>query len=228
MRIARSFYLSVYEVTQAQYEAVMGKNPSYFSATGGGKDNVAGQSTAQHPVENVSWLDAVLFCNKLSEREGLKPFYEIDGQNVRVPDWNGTGYRLPTEAEWEYACRANASPPTRYSFGDNAAELGEYGWFDGNSAESNPPGREKKSNGFGLNDMHGNVWEWCWDLYNESYYTNKSSYIDPIGPETGDARVLRGGSWNDYATRARSADRDGYAPAGHSRVYGFRLARTYR
>ena len=131
MRISKPFYLGVYEVTQAQYEAVMGNNPSYFSANGGGKDKVAGQSTGQHPVEKVSWLDAVIFCNKLSEREGRKPFYEIDGEEVRVPDWNGPGYRLPTEAEWEYACRANASTPTRYSFGDDAAELGEYGWFDG-------------------------------------------------------------------------------------------------
>ncbi len=228
VRITRSFYLSVFEVTQAQYEAVMGKNPSYFSATGGGKNSVAGQSTGQHPVENVSWLDAVLFCNKLSEREGLKPFYAIDGENVRVPDWNGTGYRLPTEAEWEYTCRANASPPTRYSFGDNAAELGEYGWFDGNAQNRTHPVGEKKSNGFGLHDMHGNVWEWCWDLYNEHYYVNNSSYVDQIGPETGNARVLRGGSWGDLAAFARSARRDRNAPAGHNLFFGFRLARTYR
>ena len=78
-------------------------------------------------MENVSWLDAVQFCNKLSEKEGKKPFYEIDGNDIRVPDWNGPGYRLPTEAEWEYACRANASTPTRFSFGDDAAELDEYG-----------------------------------------------------------------------------------------------------
>ena len=133
VRISKPFYLGVYEVTQAQYEAVMGNNPSYFSPNGGGKDKVAGQSTGQYPVESVSWLDAVKFCNKLSEKEGMKPFYEIDGEEVRVPDWNGQGYRLPTEAEWEYACRANAATPTRYSFGDDAAELGEYGWFHGNS-----------------------------------------------------------------------------------------------
>jgi formylglycine-generating enzyme required for sulfatase activity len=230
VRITRSFYLSIYEVPQAQYEAVMGKNPSYFSATGGGKDTVAGQSTAQHPVESVSWLGAVRFCNKLSDREGLRPFYEIDGQNVRVPDWNGTGYRLPTEAEWEYACRANASPPTRYSFGDNAAELDEYAWFGSafNEGSTHPVG-EKKSNGFGLHDMHGNVWEWCWDLYNVSYYTKRSSYIDPSGPETGEARVLRGGSWRYDATDARSASRDGDgALTGRFLYCGFRLARTYR
>ena len=124
VRISKPFYLGVCEVTQAQYEAVMGNNPSHFSANGGGKDRVAGQSTDQYPVENVSWLDAIQFCNKLSEKEGKKPFYEIDGKDVRVPDWNGQGYRLPTEAEWEYACRANASAPTRFSFGDDAAGAG--------------------------------------------------------------------------------------------------------
>ena len=112
VRISKSFYLGVYEVTQAQYKAVMGNNPSYFSPNGDGKDKVAGQSTDQYPVEGVSWFDAVSFCNKLSDKEGRRPFYEIDDKYVRVPDWNGPGYRLPTEAEWEYACRANASTPT--------------------------------------------------------------------------------------------------------------------
>ena len=106
VRITKPFYLGVHEVTQAQYEAVMGKNPSHFSTNGRGKDRVAGESTDRYPVENVSWLDAIQFCNKLSEKEGKKPFYEIDGEDIRVPDWNGPGYRLPTEAEWEYACRA--------------------------------------------------------------------------------------------------------------------------
>jgi formylglycine-generating enzyme required for sulfatase activity len=109
VRITKPFYLGIYEVTQAQYKAVMGNNLSGFSPTGGGSDKVAGQSTGQHPVENVSWQDAVTFCNKPSAREDRKPFYKIDGNEVRVPDWNGPGYRLPTEAEWEYACRAHAS-----------------------------------------------------------------------------------------------------------------------
>jgi len=122
VRITRPFYLDVTEVTQAQYEVVMGINPSYYSATGDGKDKVAGQSTGQHPVEEVSWLDAVKFCNKLSELEGRKPFYEIDGETVRVPDWRAPGYRLPTEAEWEYAC---AGAP---------GDLAEFAWSDMNSS----------------------------------------------------------------------------------------------
>ena len=134
VRITRPFYLGVHEVTQAQYQAVMGKNPSYFSATGGGKDKVAGRSTDQYPVESVSWLDAVTYCNRLSEKEGLKPFYEISGETVCAADWKGPGYRLPTEAEWEYACRAGAR--TRYSFGEDAAGLGEHAWYDGNSGAS--------------------------------------------------------------------------------------------
>ena len=184
MRISRPFYLGVYEVTQAQYEAVMGNNPSCFSANGGGKDRVAGQSTDRYPVENVSWLDAIQFSNKLSEKEGKKPFYEIDGKEIRVPDWNGPGYRLPTEAEWEYACRANAPTPTRFSFGDNAAELGEYGWFDGNSERRTHPVGQKRPNGFGLYDMHGNVWEWCWDWYGAGYY-NQSARGRPDRPRGG-------------------------------------------
>ena len=115
VRITRPFYLGVHEVTQAQYEKVMGNNPSWFSAHGGRRAELAGESTDQNPVENVAWLDAVKFCNNLSEREGLKSFYEFDGQTARVPDWRGPGYRLPTEAEWEYACRAKSTTP--YSFG---------------------------------------------------------------------------------------------------------------
>ncbi len=188
-------------------------------------------------MENVSWLDAVMFCNKLSEKEGRRPFYEIDGKDVRVPDWNGPGYRLPTEAEWEYACRANASTPSRYSFGDDAAELGEYGWFQGNSSRPHPVG-QKKPNGFGLYDMHGNVWEWCWDWYGEGYY-KQSPEDDPTGPALSPApglcRVIRGGSSDFSASLVRSASRNWGEPTAlykngpGSPVYrdihvGFRLA----
>jgi formylglycine-generating enzyme required for sulfatase activity/tRNA A-37 threonylcarbamoyl transferase component Bud32 len=224
VRISRPFYLGVTEVTQAQYEAVMGNNPSWFSANGGGKDRVAGQSTDRHPVEQVSWLDAIQFCNKLSEKEGKKPFYEIDGKDIRVPDWNGQGYRLPTEAEWEHACRANAATPTRFSFGDNVVELGLYAWFPGNSEQRTHPVSQKRPNGFGLYDMHGNVFEWCWDRYGGGYY-NQSAVDDPIGPAGAASRVIRGGSWSSDPRGCRSAIRSWSTPGYRGISLGFCLAR---
>jgi len=223
VRITRPFYLGVHEVTQAQYEAVMGSNPSRFAATGTGKDKVAGQSTGQHPVETVSWLDAVKFCNKLSELEGFTPFYEIDGKNVRVTDWRAKGYRLPTEAEWEYACRAGTA--SRWSFGDNPADLGEHAWFDGNSEYRTHPVGEKRPNAFGLFDMAGSVWEWCWDAYDKDYY-KQSRRDDPTGPDAAGAanRVIRGGSWRSSPRLCRSAFRGGYAPGYRFSYLGFRLA----
>jgi formylglycine-generating enzyme required for sulfatase activity len=220
----RQFYLGVTEVTQAQYREVMRQNPSYFSSTGGGKDAVTGQSTDQHPVETVSWLDAVRFCNTLSEREGLKPFYEINGDNVQVPDWNGTGYRLPTEAEWEYACRAGST--TRYGFGDDERELSKYAWFEATSEKGTQAVGQKQPNAFGLYDMHGNVWEWCWDWYYAEYYKQMLN-INPTGPSKGTDRVLRGGSFFDYPAYLRSAYRYRLQPAVRYRGSGFRLARTY-
>ena len=213
VRITRPFYLGVTEVSQAQYEAVMGNNPSYFSATGNGKDKVAGQSTGEHPVENVSWLDAVKFCNKLSEMEGRKPFYEINGETVRVPDWKAPGYRLPTEAEWEYAC------------GGDPADLEEHAWFKGNSGSVTHPAGKKLVNRFGLHDMLGNVREWCWDAYDQDYY-KQSPRDDPTGPDIAGAasRVIRGGCLTGDPRFCRSAIRDGDAPGGRSDSLGFRLA----
>ncbi len=224
VRISKPFYLGVYEVTQGQYEAVMGNNPSYFSANGGGKDRVAGQSTFRYPVERVSWLEAIQFCNKLSEMKGKKPFYEVDGKEIRVPDWNGQGYRLPTEAEWEYACRATASTPTLFSFGDKALELGLYGWFDGNSEQRTHPVGQKRPNGFGLYDMHGNVFEWCWDWYSEGHY-NKSAADDPTGPARATSRVIRGGGWSYIPRFIRTAYRSRYTPVNRGNFLGFRVAR---
>lgn len=228
VQITRPIYLGVYEVTQSQYKTVMGVNPSWFSPSGRGKDEVAGLSTNGHPVERVSWLDAVTFCNRLSEREGRKPFYEIDGERVRVPDWNGRGYRLPTEAEWEYACRGGTH--TRYALGEDETSLGEYAWFSWNSGgptgpdtrRTHPVG-EKRPNRFGLFDMQGNVLELCWDGYEKGYY-GAAPLSDPHGPDGTSERVNRGGSWLDPPWDCRPANRSWIGPDHRSDSVGFRVA----
>jgi len=215
VRITQPFYVGVTEVTQAQYEAVMRSNPSWFAPTGGGKDRVAGQFTGEHPVHLVSRLDAVKFCNKLSEMEGRKPFYEFAGETVRVPHWSSSGYRLPTEAEWEYAC------------GGDPANLDEHAWFDANSGYVTNPVGKKLANRFGLHDMLGNVLEWCWDAYDKDYY-KQSRRDDPTGPAAPAATfwVMRGGSWMDGPYIRRSAKRMWAAPGTRSVHVGFRLARA--
>ena len=144
----------------------MGDNPSHFK----GSDDL--------PVESVSWLDAVKFCNKLSEREKRTPFYRIDGTEVTLA--GGNGYRLPTEAEWEYACRAKST--TLYPFGDDASKLGEHAWYAGNSESKTHPVGQKLPNAWGLYDMLGNVWEWCADGYDEKYYASSPSADPPVRP----------------------------------------------
>ncbi|MGO9462991.1 MAG: SUMF1/EgtB/PvdO family nonheme iron enzyme [Isosphaeraceae bacterium] len=223
VRISEPFYLGVYEINQAQYRAVMGTNHSHFPVDRAGKDKIAGESRDRHPAENVSWFDAVKFCNTLSEMEGRKPFYEINGKTVRVLDWNGPGYRLPTEAEWEYACRANAPTPQRYSFGDTAGSVDEFAWYSGNSEAATHPVGDKLPNAFGLFDMHGNVWEWCWDCYTAVYY-REMTRDDPRGPARAPLRVGRGGCWNYAPHFCRSASRLGLDPASPSLIVGFRLA----
>jgi formylglycine-generating enzyme required for sulfatase activity len=205
--ITRPFYLGATEVTQDQYRAVTGANPSYFR----GSDDL--------PVENVSWDEAVAFCNRLSEREGLKPYYE---SGTWGPS-GGDGYRLPTEAEWEYACRAGSR--ARFNFGDNEANLGEYAWFERNSYGKTHPVGHKRPNAFGLYDMHGNVWEWCWDGYEKTYYAN-SPGADPPGPSQAAHRVIRGGSWSRYQLLCRSARRNWKGPDLGDNFLGFRVARV--
>lgn len=189
--ITRPFYLGKYEVTQKQWQGVMGTNPSNFKG-----DN--------RPVENVSWNDVQEFIKKLNQKEG------------------GNKYRLPTEAEWEYAARAGST--TKWSFGDSEIRLVEYAWYDTNSGGETHPVGQKKPNAWGLYDVHGNVWEWCNDWYNSSYYQN-SPRNDPSGPGSGSNRVFRGGSWDYVAPNTRAADRYYADPSRRYGGVGFRLLR---
>jgi formylglycine-generating enzyme required for sulfatase activity len=209
VEITKPFYLSVYEITQAVYENVVGSNPSNF------------KGDVRQPVEKVTWFDAVVFCNRLSERERIQSYYRIDGQAVFIV--GGNGYRLPTEAEWEYACRAGTS--TKWNFGDDKSKLGDYAWHNGNSGGSTHRVGEKKSNLWGLYDMYGNVWEWCWDWGPAKYETESAK--DPMGLSGAAGRVLRGGAFSDRPEYLRSANRNPVQPSDRYINFGFRPARTY-
>ena len=223
--ILSDFYISRYEVTQKEYKSLTGENPSSFQG-----DN--------RPVENVSWLDAIKFCNMKSEHENLTPVYEINGDRVT---WNlsANGYRLPTEAEWEFACRAGTLTPFNLEHSIGAEEANFYGHYPyeieenyfSQSKLSTKPGIYRgetvniasfEPNKLGLYDMHGNVAEWCWDVYG-AYSSHEQT--NPTGPESGTRRVNRGGGWNDFAKNMRSAYRA--AAPQERKLYnvGFRLAR---
>ena len=188
------FYMGRYPVTQAEYLEIMGENPSNFK----------GQDL---PVESVSWYDAVEYCNRLSQKEGFTPAYEIKGENV---SWNrdATGYRLPTEAEWEYACRAGTTTP--YNTGNTiTTEQANYsGKMFFNRDKTTAVG-SFQANPWGLYDMHGNVWEWCWDWYGNY---SSAAQTDPVGASSGTFRVLRGGGWIYNAQNLRSAARSREQP----------------
>ena len=214
-----AFRMSPFEVTQAEYEGLMGVNPSFFQGE-------------KLPVENVSWLDAVRFCNAKSEKAGLTPAYTINGD---VVTWNRSaeGYRLPTEAEWEYACRAGTETPFNTIHATGPEEANFYGhypyeieenYFDDSVLETKP-GRYRQTtvdvdafepNPWGLYSMHGNVNEWCWDLYGAYDLTDT---VDPTGAKEGTRRVYRGGGWNDFGKNLRSA----YRAAGELDMASFNL-----
>jgi formylglycine-generating enzyme required for sulfatase activity len=236
------FYMGKTEVTQKQYETVIGSLPSSLNSDTYGKGD-------GYPVYYVRWYDAIVFCNKLSVLEGLSPAYSIGGKTA--PDewgemptstshenyatWNGVvivansnGYRLPTEAQWEYACRAGTTTP--WHSGDTDDSLDDYAWYwdnipsqtSGETGYGTQPVGTKQANDFGLYDMHGNVWEWCWDWY-DTYPTTAGT--DPVGASSGSYRVLRGGSWFDPARYARSACRDILDPYSRDYFLGFRVLR---
>ncbi|KAA3620139.1 MAG: PEGA domain-containing protein [Calditrichaeota bacterium] len=203
------FYIGKYEVTQKEYREIMGKNPSRFKG-----DNL--------PVEKVNWFDAVKFCNIKSERDGLQKCYAISGKNVTC-DFSKNGYRLPTEAEWEYAARGgNQSRGFKYS-GSNTA--GDVAWYGSNSGKKTHPVGQKQANELGLHDMSGNVWEWCNDWYDSGYY-GSSPQSNPRGADSGKYRVLRGGSWYFDAGITRCAYRDWNNPVFTNYSYGFRLSQN--
>ena len=220
------FYMGVYEVTQKEYESAMGENPSSFSG-----ENL--------PVENVSWMDAVKYCNARSEAEGLTLAYQIDGQNV---NWNqgADGYRLPTEAEWEYACRAGTVTPFNTETSISTEEANYWGdypyeiednYFTQENLETKPGIYRETTvevgsfspNSWNLYDMHGNVGEWVWDYYGDY---DEGPQDNPAGPLEGTRKVNRGGGWNDFAKNLRSAYRAAMPAGNKSPSVGFRVARN--
>ncbi|MBI5725714.1 MAG: formylglycine-generating enzyme family protein [Planctomycetes bacterium] len=185
--IARPFYMGICEITQKQYQAVAGENPS-------------GHKNPDNPVEKVTWTNATAFCLKRSEKTGRM-------------------VRLPTEAQWEYACRAGAAG--RFCYGDKDSSLSDYCWYLASAGHQTHPVAQKAANAFGLQDMHGNVWEWCSDWYTETYPTEDAA--DPAGPQTGTWRVVRGGAWDAAPQDCRSAVRSKFLPDKQEESYGFRI-----
>jgi len=210
-----SFYMDIYEVTQADYEGLMGDNPSFFKGV-------------NLPVEQVDWYNAIEYCNKKSLKEGLETAYIINKENV-IWNRNAKGYRLPTEAEWEYACRAGSTTPfnTGIEINTNKANFNGYNPYSKILQEDRQktlPVGSFAPNEWGLYDMHGNVFEWCWDWYGD--YSGKPNQENPNGVSLSTKRVLRGGSWNSSIILIRSASRYSLPPFGSKEsTVGFRLVR---
>lgn len=182
------FLMDRYEVVQEQFKKFQFPDPSHFK-------------NPQKPLDQINWTDATMYCNERSRAEGLEPCYD---EKTWDCNFAASGYRLPTEAEWEYACRAGTN--SKYSFGNTVQKLKDHAWFIENSSKSTQPVGRKQPNPWGLYDMYGNVSEWCNDFYAKDYY-KQSPEKDPKGPPKGRERVLRGGAWNSSANSCRSAYR---------------------
>ncbi len=236
--ITKSFYMGKYEVTQAEYEKYCSYTGSDFpSSSYGDGDN--------YPAYYVCWYDALVYCNKRSVAEGLTPCYSISGNtdpskwgtvptltdstwNAVVCDWNANGYRLPTEAEWEYAARAgdNTVDSLTYSGTSDENKLGEYAWhYDISSSKTHEVGT-KKANAFGLYDMSGNVMEWCWNWHTSRYDAETEGGSDPTGTSAGSRRVYRGGGWSDYSNYCAVSYRFNNSPGSRGYYIGFRVVRS--
>jgi formylglycine-generating enzyme required for sulfatase activity len=225
VKITRPFCMAAYQVTQGEYEKVMGINPIAFTEKQVDastfnpplpetevkcrvdyRKRVMGKDTSRHPVETVNWDEAMEFCRKLSAMPAERAASRT--------------YRLPTEVEWEYACRAGTT--TRWCCGDDEAGLQEYGWYNKNASGMTHPVGQKKPNVWGLYDMHGNVWQWCSDWFSADYY-KQSPPSDAIGSPAGSYRVVRGGYWSYPASSCRSASRYTNGPATRRHGNGFRV-----
>jgi formylglycine-generating enzyme required for sulfatase activity len=209
-----SFLIDKCEVTQKHFEQLMKKNYSHFKGS-------------EHPTEQLAWGDAAKYCNARSRAEGLKPCYD---EQTGACDFTANGYRLPTEAEWEYACRAGSK--SDFQFGNDKNKLRNYAWFAENSVGKSHPVGRKKPNRWGIYDMHGNVAEWCNDVYEKTYYA-EAAENSPRGPtEVATSKfVVRGGSWNSSASACRSAYRDSETPGQPDGCFarddiGFRCVRN--
>jgi formylglycine-generating enzyme required for sulfatase activity len=207
MVIVSGFRMAVTPVTTGLYNEVMQRGS-------------VSPEQERLPAVDIRWYDAMDFCNRLSIREGYRPCYR-QGFRRWVCDWRADGYRLPTEAEWEYACRAGTA--TRHASGDDPERLGNYAWFASNAAGRVQVVGQKWSNRWGLYDMHGNIWEWCWDRYG-AY--GSGAAVNPVGPASGSSRVVRGGSFFDPPADLRSAFRGVVQPTGRGPVQGFRCVRV--
>lgn len=241
--LTRPFLMGLTEVTIGQYKQFVASTGYVTEAeTFGGGNSASNQETAPQkraavwnapgyavtddsPVTQVTWNDAIRYCNWLSKQERLPTAYDQDSKENWILNPTAAGYRLPTEAEWEYACRAGTT--TQYSFGDDPAQLKKYAWYDQNADHIGAGAvGSKLPNPFGLYDMHGNAWEYCQDGFDANWY-KQSPLKDPVGPAAGGRRMVRGGAWHYFDLHCRSSYRNNYSPIGRTANTGFRVVRTW-